>query len=359
MIEFLKQHKVIICAGTRGVGKTSISASLGVLAAREGLITLVLTIDPAQRLAQSLGIEKPDGADVEVKGQPKLHAAMIDARREFDEFVLGSVDKGIAKELFENRLYQQLVSNLSGSQEFTSLTRLLHSHQSGRYDLIILDTPPTQNAVDFLRAPERIYALFQDSVVGWFANPEQDEGWIKRTLHRGTRLVTSALENVTGSTFIAELKSFFNHVSHLRGRIASVSRDVASLLHAPTTGFILVTGFDEAKRKEALEFQSDLAQERLNLRAVVVNRWFPQWSEGERLWPEAWDAQPDFQKLKELHSKFMQYFKHRQDIFVKLQSQLSGSVRVIKLPDFAQSVQGLEDLGQMAGTIDEKWRSQS
>lgn len=357
MIELLKNHRVLICAGTGGVGKTSVSAALGVLAARNGLNTLVLTIDPAQRLAQSLGIEKPQGEDVAVGGQKNLFAAMIDARREFDEFVLGSVDKGIAKELFENRLYQQLVSNLSGSQEFTSLTRLLHSHQSGKYDLIILDTPPTQNAVDFLRAPERLYSLFQDSVVGWFANPDERESWIKRTFHRGTHLVMGALENVTGSTFIAELKSFFNHVSHLRGRIATVSRDVQALLHSPTTGFILVTGFDEAKLKEALEFQSDLAEAKLNLRSVVVNRWFPEWSEGERLWPEAWDTQPDFQKLKALHQQFMEFFKHRQAIYEKLRSQLSGTVGVIKLPDFANSVQGLEDLGQMATTIEEKWRS--
>ena len=359
MIDVLRQHKVIICSGTGGVGKTSISASLAVLAARNNIKTLVLTIDPAQRLAQSLGIENPPGADAAVKGQANLTAAMIDPRREFDEFVLGAVDKGIAKELFDNRLYQQLVGNLSGSQEFTSLLRLLTSHQSGKYDLVILDTPPTQNAVDFLRAPERIYALFQESVISWFANPTGDEGWIKRTLHHGTRLVTSALENVTGSTFIAELKAFFSHVSHLRGRIATVSRDVTTLLHAETTGFVLVTGFDEAKLKEALEFQQDLLGEGLNLRAVVVNRWFPEWTQGERLWPETWQLNPDFQKLKDLYSQFADFFKHRQDVFTKLQSQLGGTVPVLKLPDFTNSVQGLEDLHQMATTLDEKWRSKS
>lgn len=358
MIEMLKKHKVIICAGSGGVGKTSLSASLGVLAARNNIKTLVLTIDPAQRLAQSLGIENPPGADVAVGGQPNLTAAMIDARREFDQFVLGGVDKGIAKELFDNRLYQQLVGNLSGSQEFTSLARLLHSHKSGEYDLIILDTPPTQNAVDFLRAPERIYALFQDSVISWFANPNDSEGWIKRTLHVGTRLVTTALESVTGSTFIGELKSFFGHVSHLRGRIARLSRDVTTLLHAETTGFVLVTGFDEAKLKEALEFQQDLAGEDLKLRAVVVNRWFPEWAQGEKLWPENWQANPDFQQLKILYDQFAHFFKHRQEVFDKMQAQLAGSVPVVKLPDFMNSVQGLDDLNTMASTLEQRWRSQ-
>lgn len=359
MIDLIKNHKVLICAGTGGVGKTSLSASLGVLAARNNIKTLVLTIDPAQRLAQSLGIENPPGKDAAVGGQPNLTAAMMDARREFDEFVLGSVDRGIAKELFDNRLYQQLVGSLSGSQEFTSLVRLLHSHQSGKYDLVILDTPPTQNAVDFLRAPERIYNLFQDSVISWFANPTDHESWLKRTLHHGTRLVTTALESVTGSTFIAELKAFFSHVSHLRGRIARVSRDVTTLLHAETTGFVLVTGFDEAKLKEALEFQQDLANEGLNLKAVVVNRWFPEWAQGEKLWPESWDSNPDFQQLKSLHDQFAGFFKHRQDVFEKLRHQLAGAVPVVRLPDFINSVQGLEDLNHMATTLDEKWRSQS
>jgi len=358
VIDLLKKHKVLICSGTGGVGKTSISASLGVLAARNGIKTLVLTIDPAQRLAQSLGIQNPPGADADVGGQPNLTAAMIDARKEFDEFVLGAVDRGIAKELFDNRLYQQLVGSLSGSQEFTSLVRLLQSHQSGKYDLVILDTPPTQNAVDFLRAPERIYALFQDSVISWFANPNESEGWIKRTLHTGTRLVMTALESVTGSNFIAELRGFFSHVSHLRGRIAKVSRDVTTLLHNETTGFILVTGFDEAKLKEALEFQQDLAGEDLNLRMVVVNRWFPEWAQGERTWPESWQANPDFQKLKTMYDEFAGFFKHRQDVFAKLHSQLGATVPVLKLPDFANSVQGLEDLNAMAGTLEEKWRSQ-
>lgn len=357
MIELLRQHEVLVCCGTGGVGKTSLSASLGVLAARNGLRTLVLTIDPAQRLAQSLGIEKTPGGDVAVSAQAGLNAAMVDARLEFDQFVLGALDKGIAKGLFENRLYQQLVSNLSGSQEFTSLVRLLESHRSGKYDLVILDTPPTQNAVDFLRAPERLYALFQDSVVGWFANPEENEGWIKRTLHHGTRIVTGALESVTGSTFIQELRDFFGHVAHLKDRIAKVSADVSDLIHSPQCGFILVTGFDEAKLRESLEFQQDLANEKLGLRAVVVNRWFPEWTQGERNWPESWQSNPDFQTLKALHDQFADYFKHRQAVFEKLRDQLGAMVPVIKLPDFKNSVQGLEDLGLMASVLEDKWRS--
>lgn len=355
MTELFRNNRLLICAGTGGVGKTSISASLGVLAAQEGLKTLVLTIDPAHRLAQALGLGRTGIDEVAVPGVPNLWAAMIDPRREFDEFVLGAVDRGIAKGLFENRLYQQLVSNLNGSQEFTSLVKLVNVVKSGKYDLVILDTPPTQNAVDFLRAPERIYALFQDSVMGWFSDPAANEGWIKRTLHRGTKLVMSALESVTGSVFIAELKDFFSHISHLQKRIATVSAQTSELMHEPKTGFILVTGFDEAKLKEALEFQQDLAQERLSLRAVIVNRWFPEWTSGERLWPTEWDQDPDFQELKRFHQMFANYFSKRQEAYDKFAGQLGKQVPVMKLPDFKNTVEGIADLKIVASTLAEKW----
>lgn len=357
MTELFKNHKILICAGTGGVGKTSMAASLGVKAAGEGFRTLVLTIDPARRLAQALGLENNSGEATSVPGVKNLFAEMIDPRREFDEFVLGAVDKGIAKGLFNNRLYQQLVGNLNGSQEFTSLVKLVNISKSGKYDLIILDTPPTQNAVDFLKAPERIYALFQDTVIGWFSNPNKDEGWVKRTLHRGTRIVTSALEKVTGSVFIAELKDFFNHIAYLQTKIAAISKETNELIHSPKCGFILVTGFDEAKLKEALEFHQDLQNEKLNLRLVIVNRWFPEWAENESALSTTWNADPDFKLLKEFYERFSNYFSHRQKAYEKFVQVLGKSVPVLKLPDFRNNVQGIQDLNQVADTLTEKWRS--
>jgi anion-transporting ArsA/GET3 family ATPase len=357
MIELLRAHKILICAGTGGVGKTSLSASLGVLAANSGLRTLVLTIDPAMRLAQSLGIESKPGEEVAVPGVANLSASMIDPRREFDQFVLGSVDKGIAKGLFNNRLYQQLVSNLNGSQEFTSLVRLMAAVDSKKFDLIILDTPPTQNAVDFLKAPERIYALFQDSVIGWFSTTGQEKGFIRRNLHRGTRLVTTALERVTGSVFIHELKDFFAHIYYLQDRVAKLSRDVGAILHSKQTGFLLITGFDETKLKEALEFQQDLSAEKLRLCGVVVNRWFPEWAEGERTWPAEWDEDPEFKKLKDFYAEFSEFFKNRQGIFERFVKHLGHGIPVVKLPDLKNNVQGLEDLRHVGKTIEENWRT--
>lgn len=357
MIHLLKSHKILVCAGSGGIGKTTLSASLGVLAADSGLRTLVLTIDPAQRLAQAMGLESQPGVEVAVKGVDRLSALMIDPRREFDEFVLGSVDNAIAKGLFKNRLYQQLVSNLNGSQEFTSLLRLLNSVESGRYDLIILDTPPTQNAVDFLKAPDRLYALFQDSVIAWFASrPPEQEGFIRRALGRGTRLVTAALETLTGSVFIHELKDFFNHLTYLQGRVAQVSQRVSQLLHSPQTGFLLITGYDPSKLKGALEFQQDLKDEKLKLCGVVLNRWFPEWARGASRWPVEWNQDTDFQRLELFHSEFNHYFEGRQESFARFQTQVAGAVPIVKLLEFKQAVQGIEDLRRMGIQIQEAWK---
>jgi anion-transporting ArsA/GET3 family ATPase len=310
-------------------------------------------------LAQSLGIENQPGLDVAVAGVPGLSASMIDPRLEFNAFVLGSLDNVLAEGLLKNRLYQQLASNLNGSQEFTSLVRLLKAARDPRYDLIILDTPPTQNAVDFLRAPDRLCALFQDTVIGWFANPGEETGWIKRTIHRGTRLVTSALEGVTGSTFIAELKDFFTHISHLRGQISGVSQDVKTLMHDPKTAFVLVTGFDESKLNEALEFQGDLKAEKLKLLGVVVNRWFPEWLDGEGEDQAQWRERPEYAKLREFHGHFADFFRSRHQAFLRFNAQLGPDVRVVKLPDFKNTVQGLADLKQVAAALDQKWSAGS
>lgn len=346
MIEILKKSKVVICMGTGGVGKTTLSASLGVLAAQEGLRTLVLTIDPAQRLAQALGVENAPGREVAVDAIAGLSACMIDPRQEFDAFVLGHVENRIAEGLFRNPLYQQLVGSLSGSQEFTSLIRLYNSVQSGRYDLVILDTPPAQNSVEFLRAPERIYALFQETVIRWFA-PQIRPSLLTRLVNRGTSLVTAALEKVTGSQFITELRDFFAHLSHLQGKVTDMSLRVQRLLHSDETAIVLVTGFDETKLKEALEFQQELRRDELNLRAIIVNRAFPVWQ--GRVSAEAPQA------LVALYEQMEHFYQDRIASYEAFSKQIGEAVPILRLPDYNQAVMGISDLTRLAQQIRERW----
>ncbi len=167
MKDLLLQHRVIVCTGSGGVGKTTLSAALGVLAARLGKRVLVLTIDPARRLATTLGIDA-DIPEARVPGQNYsgvLHAGMIDQQRIFADFIRRyAPQQATIDALFNNALYQQLSTTLSGSQEFTSLAKLVEACESGHYDLVILDTPPAAHAVDFLHAPQKLNAVFDSDV---------------------------------------------------------------------------------------------------------------------------------------------------------------------------------------------------
>lgn len=180
MDDLIKRNKIIVCAGSGGVGKTTVSAALGVRAAELGLRVLVLTIDPAKRLATSLGLVPGQADEVKVQNfdcDGALFAAAIDPEKIFGEFIKASAKNPEAAErLLRNRLYKQLATTFSGSQEFTSLERLAVAAESASYDLVILDTPPAQHALEFLEAPAKIYALFQDSITKWFVGGGQSSG---------------------------------------------------------------------------------------------------------------------------------------------------------------------------------------
>lgn len=345
--------RVIVCAGTGGVGKTTVAAALGVKLALAGERTLVLTIDPARRLAQALGLKGPMSQDVPVDDSRlngKLFATMLDPQSVFDRFVRKAApDPAVAEKLLNNRLYQQLVTSLSGSQEFTSLERVLSALESGSYDVLILDTPPSQNAIEFLRAPERIFSLFQDSVTKWFRRDQEEQGFIAGLFSRGTRTVVSALERVTGSQFIGELTDFFQQMGHLQSRVRERSAEVHRLLTSSATGFVLVTGFDEVKLKEAIEFQEDLRAAGYHLRGMIINRCFPDWSFGGTDAENAADAaaNPKLLALKEYYSLMRRQFEHRAQMADRLENQIPG-IRVLRVPEMKSSPQGLDELFKLS-----------
>lgn len=348
--------KVIVCSGTGGVGKTTIAAALGVKLARSGKRTLVLTIDPARRLAQALGLKGSLSQDVRIEDprlNGNLYATMLDAQSVFDRFVKRAApNPAVAEKLLQNRLYQQLATSLSGSQEFTSLERVLSAAESRDYDILILDTPPSQNAVDFLRAPNRIFSLFQDSVTKWFRTDRSSQGLLAKILSSGTRTVVVALEKVTGSQFIRELSDFFQQMSHLQSRVQERSQQVQTLLTSDTTGFVLVTGFDELKLKEAMEFQSDLKQSGYRLSGMIVNRCFPDWTweTGDLLSSQ----QPQAQALHEYYLLMRRQFEHRLELTRKLESEVEGTYKIpfIKIPEMKTSPQGLDDLIELSERLE-------
>ncbi|MCB0386079.1 MAG: ArsA family ATPase, partial [Bdellovibrionales bacterium] len=276
------QYKVIICAGTGGVGKTTLSACLGILAARAGKRTLVLTIDPAKRLADALGIDATSESEIAValeNTKGSLSAAMINPASIFDRFIHRSAKKPeLAQRILNNSLYRQMSTTLSGSQEFTSLERLQTALDSGQFDLIILDTPPSQHAVDFLYAPQKIYSLFQNAITQWFVQKPGSGGFLQGLFQRGTKTALAALEKVTGSHFIRELSDFFEGVAEIQDEVSGRSIAVHRLLTGPDTAFILITGFDRAKLGATRDFINELRKGGYALNSVIVNRCFPTWN---------------------------------------------------------------------------------
>lgn len=354
--QLISEKNVIVCAGSGGVGKTTTAAALGLAAAEAGRRVLVLTIDPARRLAGALGLEGRLGEPVSIplgaiSGQ--MDACMVDPARIFMAFLdRTSPGSEVKERLLANRLFQELMSTLSESQEFTSLEALVSAAEDGKYDLVILDTPPAQNAIDFLRAPERLFELFQESVTKWFIqNPSTP--LLQKVLHRSSQLVMQGLEKITGAVFLRELSDFFESASSLQEQVAQRSISAHRLLASERTSFVLVMLLDQAKLREAKDFAYDLKSTGHSLGTVILNRSVPiWWQQGQNVQVEsvtsadevlnrlgrAWQEARDFQQMKLDH-------------FRKLLKEEHKDLHFLALPEFVKPIIGLEGLRKVSDEL--------
>ena len=345
---------MIVCAGSGGVGKTTVSAALAVRAAVGGRRVLALTVDPSRRLAQALGIDPNDDSEKSVPlpagAKGSLSAAVIDSRRVFDGFIArhAATPEG-AERILRNRLYRQLSTTLSGSQEFTSLERLLQAVESKRYDLVVLDTPPTKHAVDFLTAPARIEALFQDSITKWFMDPSEGSGLIAAIVNRGTKVALKSLETLTGGQFIEELVDFFAGVRSVQKTLRERSAQARALLTGELTRFAVITSFDAAKLAEAKYLQGQLRNLKYTLGAVVINRAFPE----PKTRAQGSGAKVD-QRLVEEFGRFKSYHSSRYALYEEFAEGLDSSVALFRIPEYERDVYGMPDLEALASAIGER-----
>jgi anion-transporting ArsA/GET3 family ATPase len=263
--------RVFVVCGSGGVGKTTTAAALGVKLAREGTSTLVLTIDPARRLADALGLGPLSREPTPVPGVPGLHALAIDAKATFDEIVeRHAPSPAVATRILSNHYYGLVSSRLGGAHEYMAMEKLYAIAASGRFDALVLDTPPSLHALDFLRAPERMAALMDDGVLRWIVLPRGEGGW--RMIEMGSEVLAAALRQLLGPRTIGDIADFFGAFAEMWSGFRERSLGARELLRVPGTRFYLVTSPAPASRAEALAFLDALQGMGIHLGGIVVNR---------------------------------------------------------------------------------------
>ena len=276
-------RRVVLCVGPGGVGKTTCAAALALGAAQRGRRVLVVTIDPSRRLAQALGfhaeasvaggeplpVPLPEGSD----GGGSLHALWLATEHVFAELVRTyAADQAAAEAILHNPIYTAMAKNLGGALEYAAMAKLQLLHAERRYDLIVLDTPPTANAIDFLSAPERIHELATNPAARLLTGGGRLGA---RLLGIGNSLVLRTLSTLAGSSFITELGAFLRDFSTVLAAFQARAGDFQSLLRSPDTGVVLATSASPFSVREALDFLAVLHERGLRVDAVVVNRVLP------------------------------------------------------------------------------------
>jgi anion-transporting ArsA/GET3 family ATPase len=269
---------IIVCCGSGGVGKTTTSAALALRAAEAGRKVVVLTIDPARRLAQSMGLAELGNTPSRVEGVDAaeggtLDAMMLDMKRTFDEVVEAHAAPDKAAQILANPFYQALSSSFAGTQEYMAMEKLgqleREATTSGRWDLIVVDTPPARSALDFLDAPERLASFLDGRVIKLLLAPARGP---MRALTAGMSLVTGAIAKVIGGPMLRDVQTFVAAFDTLFGGFRARADQTYRILEARQTAFLVVASPDHDALREAAFFVRRLAEESMPLAGLVLNR---------------------------------------------------------------------------------------
>lgn len=293
--QILSTSRLVVCVGPGGVGKTTTAAAIGLRAAMAGRKTIVLTIDPAKRLANSLGLESltndPQQIDlnqltnttqfqeipVQTEGSGELWAMMLDSEKTFNDLIDRlAPDRGALEKARENNIYRLLSSALHGMQEYMALDKLHDLYTGGYFDLVILDTPPTKNALEFLETPSRAATFFDDRIIKWFL-PSREAGFFGRMFNPGS-IVLNLISRVLGESFVKDLVEFFDTFHYLQETLQQRGELIEFILRDPRTHFFVITSADPRRMKEAYYFHEKLADLEQKADIFIINRVIPSFS---------------------------------------------------------------------------------
>jgi anion-transporting ArsA/GET3 family ATPase len=372
--ELVMSRRVLVAVGAGGVGKTTTAAALGLGAARRGRRVLCLTIDPARRLAEALGLERMSSeaqavsperlaaAGVPVTGS--LTAMMLDTKRTFDELVVKhSSSPERARKLLDNRLYKYVSTSLAGTQEYMAMEKLVAVKEDPRFDLVILDTPPTANALDFLDAPQRLAEAIDSQAMRWFVQAFESTGKLSlNLLARSAAIVLRGLGRITGGGFLEAMAEFITELNDLFGGFKARAALVEASLRSPEVSFVLVTSPAPMSIQEVLFFSERLTEAHMPRGAFVVNRFrLPPPDAGgtpgeadaagavaarelkleDDAAPRLVQAYADALRLASLDALHVK----------KLGERAQGRVPIVRVPELPSDVHDLEHLNELAETL--------
>jgi anion-transporting ArsA/GET3 family ATPase len=353
LAEATAKSTVLITVGSGGVGKTTIAATLALRAAMEGQGALVCTIDPARRLANALGLKALGNAETLISTdtftraglvpRAELRAMMLDMKRAWDELIERQAPPDKRQKILDNRFYQSLSTALAGSQEYAAMEKLWELRTQRDYPLIVLDTPPTTHALDFLDAPGRILDFLDNDAARWLLTPALAAGKLGLKLFNlGGSYMARALSRITGTEALQQLADFMLNISGMNEGFRERAQQTRALLRAPTTAFVLVTSPVPERLDEALAFHQLLLEHGMRVAAVVANRVHvaptaAAWAEGAAL------AQP-IRGLVELTLTENEHQARRDAKGLARLREAVGSTPVVLVPRFEAEVHDLAAL---------------
>ncbi|MGW0833972.1 ArsA family ATPase [Streptomyces prunicolor] len=270
------ETRIVVCCGSGGVGKTTTAAALGLRAAERGRRVVVLTIDPARRLAQSMGIDSLDNTPRRVKGvdgDGELHAMMLDMKRTFDEIVEAHADRERAAAILSNPFYQSLSAGFAGTQEYMAMEKLGQLRAQHDWDLIVVDTPPSRSALDFLDAPKRLGSFLDGKLIRLLTAPAKLGGRAgMKFLNVGMSMMTGTIGKLLGGQLLKDVQTFVAAMDTTFGGFRTRADATYKLLQAPGTAFLVVAAPERDALREAAYFVERLAAEEMPLAGLVLNR---------------------------------------------------------------------------------------
>jgi anion-transporting ArsA/GET3 family ATPase len=361
--------RIIVCCGSGGVGKTTTSAALALRAAERGRKVVVLTIDPARRLAQSMGIEVLDNTPRPVKGAVSsgsangetgcLDAMMLDMKRTFDEVVESQASPEKARQILQNPFYIALSSSFAGTQEYMAMEKLgqIHaaSQRDGSYDLIVVDTPPSRSALDFLDAPERLSSFLDGRFIRLLLAPAKGPA---RLMSAGFSMVTNALTRILGAQVLRDMQTFVAAFDTLFGGFRQRAQKTFELLQADGTAFLVVAAPEPDALREAAYFVERLSEDDMPLAGLVVNRASPP-PQGEVSAEEAMTAAERLRRqeadsltagLLRLHADRVRMVEHQARLRRRFEAA-HPEVPTVVVPALAGDVHDLEGLRQVGALL--------